>query len=55
MTSAYLFKHFNFISFYVISACIVINILKTRTVTELEKLLVHGSLVGLVLELRLNR
>ena len=32
-----------------------IKVLKTGSVTEPEKLSVHGSLVGLVVEPRLNR
>ena len=33
----------------------LINVLKTGSVTEPEKLLVHGSLIGLTVELWLNR
>ena len=31
------------------------NVLKTRPVAESEKLLIHGSLVGPMIEPRLNR
>ena len=30
------------------------NVLQTKPVDELEKLLIHGSMVGIVVELRLN-
>ena len=38
-----------------LSTSLLANVLKTGSVTEPEKLPVHGSLVGPVVKLRLNR
>ena len=44
-----------FLNSHIVTSHIKNNVLKTGPVTESEKLSVHGSLVRLVVEVRLNR